>query len=154
MPFPLIAVIGFNKSILAERHDKGEAQLQCGCPLQHDRAFAAPAVTVHFYFSNISDNRMKTELVLVHEDSSKGGCVETDSSLHKSDCQKQIEPLSSKPMKKRIGPFSFYLHDVIGRGFSSVVYRGIRDNDKAQQVALKVITLEGMSSHRRLLLEN
>jgi hypothetical protein len=97
---------------------------------------------------------MKTELVAVLDDEEKGGWVETDSSLHKSDCQKQPEPLSSKPMKKRIGPFSFYLHDVIGRGFSSVVYRGIRDNDKAQPVALKVVSLDGMSPHRRLLLEN
>jgi hypothetical protein len=57
-------------------------------------------------------------------------------------------------MKKRVGPFSYYQNDVIGRGFSSVVYRGIRDNDKTQQIALKVIALEGMSPHRRLLLEN
>jgi hypothetical protein len=57
-------------------------------------------------------------------------------------------------MKKRIGPFTYYQKDVIGRGFSSVVYRGIRDKDKTQQVALKVIALEGMSPHRQLLLEN
>ena len=62
--------------------------------------------------------------------------------------------MHSKPLKKRIGPFSFYLNDVIGRGFSSVVYKGVRDNDKAQAVALKVVGLEGMSPHRRLLLDN
>jgi len=30
---------------------------------------------------------------------------------------------------------------VIGRGFSSVVYRGVKDNDRSQSVALKVVPL-------------
>jgi hypothetical protein len=97
---------------------------------------------------------MKTELLLPSEDAPEHTCPETDTSLHKSDCQKMPDPPSAKHSKKRIGPFSFYLHDVVGRGFSSVVYRGARDNDKNQAVALKVVPLEEMSPHRRLLLEN
>lgn len=34
-----------------------------------------------------------------------------------------------------------------------MVYRGVRDHDRSQEVALKVVQLEGMSGHRRLLLE-
>lgn len=97
---------------------------------------------------------MKTELVALHGEAGEAGSAETDCSLHKSDCQPQSPPPPSKPLKKRIGPFSFYLQDVIGRGFSSVVYRGVRDNEKTQAVALKVVALEGMSAHRRLLLDN
>jgi serine/threonine protein kinase len=55
--------------------------------------------------------------------------------------------------KKRIGPYSYKLNEVIGSGFSSVVYRGYKDNDKSQVVAIKVVQLHGMRSHRRLLLE-
>jgi len=53
-----------------------------------------------------------------------------------------------------VGPYSYHLNDVIGSGFSSVVYRGLKDNDKRQVVALKVVQLHNMSSHRRMLLEN
>lgn len=34
-----------------------------------------------------------------------------------------------------------------------MVYRGVREHDRSQEVALKVVQLEGMSGHRRLLLE-
>lgn len=84
---------------------------------------------------------MKTELLLLPEDALEGTSPETDTSLHKSDCQRLPDPPSAKHSKKRIGPFSFYLHDVIGRGFSSVVYRGVKDNDRSQSVALKVVPL-------------
>ena len=42
---------------------------------------------------------------------------------------------------------------MVGRGFSSVVYRGVREGGRGEEVALKVVQLEGMSPHRRLLLE-
>jgi serine/threonine-protein kinase ULK/ATG1 len=50
-------------------------------------------------------------------------------------------PAVSKKLKKRIGPFSFYLSDIIGQGYSSFVYKGIKDNDKQQVVAIKVIDI-------------
>lgn len=55
-------------------------------------------------------------------------------------------------MKKRIGPYSFYLTDLIGQGYSSFVYKGIKDNDKQQLVAIKVVDIEKMNSHRKKLL--
>jgi len=56
--------------------------------------------------------------------------------------------------KKRIGPYSYRLSEVIGSGFSSTVYRGWKDNDKSQVVALKVVKISDMTEHRRKLLEN
>lgn len=56
--------------------------------------------------------------------------------------------------KKRVGPYSYKLADVIGSGFSSVVYKGIKDNDRTQVVAIKVIQLHKMKSHHRRLLDN
>lgn len=55
-------------------------------------------------------------------------------------------------MKKRIGPYSFYLTDVIGQGYSSFVYRGIKDNDKKQVVAIKVVDIGKMTSLSKKLL--
>jgi predicted Ser/Thr protein kinase len=46
------------------------------------------------------------------------------------------------------------LTDVIGSGFSSTVYKGYKDNDKSQVVALKVVKISDMKDHRRKLLEN
>lgn len=94
---------------------------------------------------------MQTELT-EPEESGKGG-LETDSSLNRGDSVAEAPSLPARPLKKRIGPYSFHLSEVIGRGFSSVVYRGVREEDRAQQVALKVVQLEGMGAHRRLLLE-
>jgi len=59
-----------------------------------------------------------------------------------------------QPSKKRIGPYSYRLTDVIGSGFSSTVYKGYKDNDKSQVVALKVVKISDMKDHRRKLLEN
>lgn len=59
-----------------------------------------------------------------------------------------------QPSKKRIGPYSYRLTDVIGSGFSSTVYKGYKDNDKSQVVALKVVKTTDMKDHRRKLLEN
>jgi predicted Ser/Thr protein kinase len=59
-----------------------------------------------------------------------------------------------QPSKKRIGPYSYRLADVIGSGFSSTVYKGYKDNDKSQVVALKVVKITDMKDHRRKLLEN
>jgi hypothetical protein len=58
------------------------------------------------------------------------------------------------PSKKRIGPYSYRLSDVIGSGFSSIVYKGYKDNDKSKVVALKVVNINNMKEHRRKLLEN
>ncbi len=49
--------------------------------------------------------------------------------------------------KKRIGAYYYHLDQVIGCGFSSIVYRGRGPN--REHVALKVIPLAGMSKHRR-----
>jgi serine/threonine-protein kinase ULK/ATG1 len=43
---------------------------------------------------------------------------------------------------------------VIGSGFSSVVYRGWKDNDRSQLFALKVVKTGEMKEHRRRMLEN
>jgi hypothetical protein len=53
-----------------------------------------------------------------------------------------------------VGPYSYYLNDIIGTGFTSTVYRGIKDDDKNQIVAMKVIQLADMTSHRRELLDS
>ncbi len=53
-----------------------------------------------------------------------------------------------------MGPYSYYLNDIIGTGFTSTVYRGIKDDDKNQIVAMKVIQLADMTSHRRELLDS
>jgi serine/threonine protein kinase len=51
-----------------------------------------------------------------------------------------------------VGPYSYRLNQVIGSGFSSTVYRGCRNNDKAQVVAIKVVHLVGMKPHRQAML--
>lgn len=56
--------------------------------------------------------------------------------------------------KKRIGPYSFYLNDIVGSGFSSTVYKGIKDDDKNSTFAIKVVKLGGIGSSRKNLLEN
>lgn len=56
--------------------------------------------------------------------------------------------------KKRIGSYSYYLDDVIGSGFSSRVYRGIKNDMKDVKYAIKVINLSKMSKGNYSLLQN
>jgi serine/threonine protein kinase len=56
--------------------------------------------------------------------------------------------------KKRIGRYSFYLKNLIGSGFSSRVYRGIKDNDKSVHYAIKVIKMKDMNIGNINLLNN
>lgn len=72
-----------------------------------------------------------------------------------SPTQKCEDSKSSKGLtKKRIGPYSYYLNDIIGEGYSSTVYRGIKNNLKSTSYAIKVINLISMSSAKRKLLDN
>lgn len=43
--------------------------------------------------------------------------------------------------KKRIGPYSYRSRNVVGCGFSSLVYKGIKNDDKTHFVAIKVVQL-------------
>ena len=61
---------------------------------------------------------------------------------------------SNRYSKKRVGPYSYKLNDIIGSGFTSTVYKGIKDNDKSQIVAIKVVNLNNMKPHRKNLLDN
>jgi hypothetical protein len=76
--------------------------------------------------------------------------VETDSSINRSETR--TNQTMGKAQKKRIGPYSYKLNDILGYGFSSIVYRGCKDDDKRQVVALKVVKTAGMAKHRRNLL--
>ena len=82
----------------------------------------------------------------------KDNNLDTDSSLNRSQGPPQEKEVPVQLSKKRIGPYSYKLCDVIGSGFSSVVYKGCKDNDKSQVVAIKVVQLKDMPSHRRQLL--
>ena len=79
---------------------------------------------------------------------------DTDSSPSPKDSLTSTYHEIPKVLKKKIGPFSYRLNDVIGSGFTSKVYRGYKSNDKSSVVAIKVISLESMRPHRRQLLEN
>lgn len=46
----------------------------------------------------------------------------------------------SNDVRKKIEDYSYGLRDMIGRGFSSVVYRGTNDKTK-EKVAIKVIDI-------------
>jgi serine/threonine-protein kinase ULK2 len=46
-------------------------------------------------------------------------------------------------LRKKIEDYSYGLKDVIGRGFSSVVYRGTNDKTK-EKVAVKVIDIRAI----------
>jgi len=46
-------------------------------------------------------------------------------------------------LRKKIEDYSYGLKDVIGRGFSSVVYRGTNDKTK-EKVAIKVIDIRAI----------
>jgi hypothetical protein len=56
--------------------------------------------------------------------------------------------------KKRIGPYSFYLKNLIGSGYGGRVYKGIRDNNKNTWYAIKIIKLKGMNVANIYLLNN
>jgi hypothetical protein len=47
--------------------------------------------------------------------------------------------------KKRIGPYSYRSRNVVGCGFSSLVYKGIKNDDKTHLVAIKVVKLADLS---------
>jgi SNF-related kinase len=49
----------------------------------------------------------------------------------------------SNELRKKIEDYSYGLKDVIGRGFSSVVYRGTNDKTK-EKVAVKVIDIRAI----------
>ena len=56
--------------------------------------------------------------------------------------------------KKKIGPYSFYQQDCIGRGSCGQVYKCIKDKDKEQVYAIKVIKLSKLSKATHKLLQN
>ena len=56
--------------------------------------------------------------------------------------------------KKRIGKYSFYLKNTIGSGYGSRVYKGIKDNNKTEWYAIKVIKLKDMNTTHLYLLHN
>lgn len=95
---------------------------------------------------------MEEPLALTSNQGWKEINLDTDSSLNKSQGPRQENIVPLHMSKKRIGPYSYKLSDVIGCGFSSVVYKGIKDNDKSQVVAIKVVQLSSLHSHRRQLL--
>ena len=50
--------------------------------------------------------------------------LETDTSIcHNGEAQKEAIA-QAKPLRKRIGPYSYCLNDIVGSGFSSTVYKG------------------------------
>lgn len=54
--------------------------------------------------------------------------------------------------KKRIGRYSFYAKNLVGSGYSSKVFRAVRDNIKGEWLAIKVIKIASMRpSHLQLL---
>ena len=80
--------------------------------------------------------------------------IETDSSVNHSETAKVQSVASNRYSKKRVGPYSYKLNDIIGSGFTSTVYKGIKDNDKNQMYAIKVVNLNNMKPHRKVLLDN
>lgn len=46
-------------------------------------------------------------------------------------------------LRKKIEDYSYGLKDIIGRGFSSVVYKGLNDKTK-EKVAIKVIDIRSI----------
>ena len=78
--------------------------------------------------------------------------LETDSSLNRSQGPTPSQCHTDRFTKKRIGPYCYYLKDQIGSGFSSTVYRGFKNNDKTDVVAMKVVRLDNMKPHLRHLL--
>jgi hypothetical protein len=55
--------------------------------------------------------------------------------------REEMVPLKGKG-KKRIGRYSFYMQNFIGSGYSSRVYKGIKDSIKGIWYAIKVIKLK------------
>jgi serine/threonine-protein kinase ULK2 len=53
------------------------------------------------------------------------------------------QPYAGNDLRKKIEDYSYGLKDVIGRGFSSVVYRGTNDKSK-ERVAVKVIDIRAI----------
>lgn len=54
--------------------------------------------------------------------------------------------------KKRIGRYSFYPKNLVGSGYSSKVFKAVRDNFKGEWLAIKVIKIASMRpSHLQLL---
>lgn len=53
------------------------------------------------------------------------------------------QPLGNNELRKKIEDYSYGLKDVIGRGYSSVVYRGHNDKTK-EKVAIKVIDIRAI----------
>lgn len=43
--------------------------------------------------------------------------------------------------KKKVGSYSFYYKHLIGSGYGGRVYRGVKDNQKNPEYAIKVINL-------------
>jgi hypothetical protein len=77
--------------------------------------------------------------------------LETDSSVYRNDEAQGDEIASSKLSKKRIGPYSYRLDDIVGSGFSSTVYKGFKDNNLASPVAIKVVQVRHLKHHSRSL---
>lgn len=50
---------------------------------------------------------------------------------------------SNNDLRKKIEDYSYGLKDIIGKGFSSVVYRGINEKSK-ESVAIKVIDIKSI----------
>jgi serine/threonine-protein kinase ULK/ATG1 len=50
---------------------------------------------------------------------------------------------SNNDLRKKIEDYSYGLKDIIGKGFSSVVYRGLNEKNK-EPVAIKVIDIKSI----------
>jgi hypothetical protein len=80
--------------------------------------------------------------------------TDTDSPAHKSESNEPISKYRCHLSKKKVGQYSYHLKDVIGCGFSSLVYKGIKNGNKDSVVALKVIKLKNLTKHLKFLLDN
>jgi serine/threonine-protein kinase ULK/ATG1 len=69
----------------------------------------------------------------------------TNCSVDIEDCDKSEKLVSQNKGKKRIGPYSYYLKNIIGSGYGGRVYKGIRDNNKTVWYAIKIIKLKDMN---------
>lgn len=80
--------------------------------------------------------------------------ADTNCSIDMEESDREERLTARNKGKKRVGRYSFYLKNLIGSGYSSKVYKGIRDNIKGTWYAIKVIKIRDMNVANIYLLNN
>lgn len=93
----------------------------------------------------MQDSEKKGTLSLYGFKNNRVDLASTNCSVDIDDCDKSEKIVAQNKGKKRIGPYSFHLKNIIGSGYGGRVYKGIRDNNKTVWYAIKIIKLKDMN---------